>query len=72
MAVNYGWWSHGTAGGVHVTASAVDGARVFSTFGEARRALGDHFSAIEREAAAARYRARNLKKADERNGEWVV
>jgi len=72
--VNYRWWSHDlNCGGIYETAEAVGShPQVLATFGEARTALGDHFHALEVIAGAARYRARNVRKSDVKDGEWSV
>lgn len=73
MKISYRWWSEGTAGGICETTEAVGShPQVVATFGEARTALGDHFHAMEVEAGDARWRARNLRKTDAKNGEWSV
>lgn len=74
IKVHYRWWSEGaTAGGICETTEAVGShPQVVATFGEARTALALHFHAMEVEAGDARWRARNLRKADVKDGEWSV
>lgn len=72
MKFSYRWWAQGFHGGVYETVAKVDNTRVFATFTEARTALGDHFSEMERHAGAARYRARNMKKASIKDGEVTI
>ena len=72
VRINYRWWANIYRGGVYETAEPVDDKQVFATFGEARTALGDHFSAMETHAGAARHRARNLKKAAVMDREWFI
>lgn len=71
---NYKWWAddRNFGGGVYESAEVTDDVRVFSTFTAARTALGDHFSGLAFRANAARYFARNLKKADMKNGEVTL
>jgi hypothetical protein len=66
--VNYRWWATGLNGGIHETSEPVDGKTVFATFGEARQELGDFFASAVTQYGVARYRARQLRKADMRDG----
>jgi len=74
VRANYRWWSEGTAaGGICETTEAVGShPQVVATFAEARNALALHFHAMETEAGDARWRARNLRKADMKDGECSV
>jgi hypothetical protein len=71
--VNYRWWAEGTAGGICETTEAADSNPwVLATFSEARAALSEHFHAMETKAGDARWSARNLRKADMKDGECSV
>jgi hypothetical protein len=71
--LNYKWWANGLDGGVYETPEAPDEhQRVHSTFTDARRALGDYFDARAKDADAARHRARQLRKADLKDGEVTI
>lgn len=70
--VSYQWWAEGLSGGIRETSEEPDGREVFATFTEAREALGNWFSRMSYHYGTARKFAREIRKADLRDGRVAV